>query len=180
MTKATTSLKIFSRGVIGAASDKWGMSVVYQIRPANRADAPEAYRLVRELAAHDELLDYLQIDEATFTDAAFGENPKFEILVAELDGKIGGIVTYFHRFHIWFGENLIEIDDLFVAPWARGQGIGKKLLLAIGALGKKENVHVKWTITTNNVRTIHMYRTMGVSYNPRGLCIWSPEDIPTE
>lgn len=152
----------------------------YQIRPAVLEDAPGAYELVRALAEHDELLEYLQIDEATFTEAAFGETPQFEILVAELDGKIGGIVTYFRRFHIWFGENLIEIDDLFVAPWARGRGIGKKLLMAIGQLGKSEEVHVKWTITTTNVRTIHMYRKMGVSYNPRGLCIWAPEDIPDD
>lgn len=152
----------------------------YTIRPAVISDAPAAYELVRALAAHEGLQDYLQIDEKTFTTAAFGEKPQFEILLAELDGQIAGVVTYFHRFHIWFGENLIEIDDLFVSPTARGHGIGKKLLLAIGQLGKKENVHVKWTITTNNVRTIHMYRRMGVDYNPRGLCIWAPKDIPDE
>lgn len=152
----------------------------YVIRPAVREDAAGCYELVRKLAQHEGLDDYLQIDEATFTGAAFGDTSKFEIMVAELDGQIAGIVTYFHRFHIWFGENLIEIDDLFVRPSARGRGIGKKLLLAIGHLGRSEGVHVKWTITTTNVRTIHMYRRMGVDYNPRGLCIWAPEDIPDE
>ncbi|WP_262696132.1 GNAT family N-acetyltransferase [Kordiimonas aquimaris] len=150
----------------------------YMIRPAVEADAPEAYKLVRQLAIHEGLDDYMQIDEATFTNAAFGDNPQFSILLAELDGVIAGVVTYFRRFHIWFGENLIEIDDLFVSPDARGHGIGKKLLLAIGQLGKSENVHVKWTITTDSVRTIHMYRRMGVDYNPRGLCLWAPKDIP--
>lgn len=150
----------------------------YVIRPAAASDATSCYDLVRKLAQHEGLDDYLLIDEKTFVDAAFGEAPKFEIMVADLNGEIAGIVTYFHRFHIWFGENLIEIDDLFVRPSARGHGIGKKLLLAVGQLGKSENVHVKWTITTNNVRTIHMYRRMGVDYNPRGLCIWAPEDIP--
>lgn len=152
----------------------------YVIRPAVTEDAAGCYELVRKLAEHEGLDDYLQIDEATFTEAAFGDRPKFEIMVAALDGQIAGIVTYFHRFHIWFGENLIEIDDLFVRPSARGRGIGKKLLLAIGHLGRSEGVHVKWTITTTNVRTIHMYRRMGVDYNPRGLCIWAPEDIPDE
>lgn len=152
----------------------------YVIRSAVREDAAGCYELVRKLAQHEGLDDYLQIDEATFTSAAFGDTSKFEIMVAELDGQIAGIVTYFRRFHIWFGENLIEIDDLFVRPSARGRGIGKKLLLAIGHLGRSEGVHVKWTITTTNVRTIHMYRRMGVDYNPRGLCIWAPEDIPDE
>jgi GNAT superfamily N-acetyltransferase len=151
---------------------------MYTIRPATRADASSAFTLIKELAAHDGLSEYLQIDEPTFTNAAFGSEPQFEILVAELDGVITGVVTYFRRFHIWFGENLIEIDDLFVSPTARGRGIGKKLLMAIGQIGRNENVHVKWTITTTNVRTIHMYRRMGVDYNPRGLCIWAPEYIP--
>ncbi len=152
----------------------------YVIRPAVRADAAGCYELVRSLAAHEGLEDYLQIDEPTFTEAAFGAQPQFQVLVAELNGEIAGIVTYFRRFHIWFGENLIEIDDLFVKPSSRGHGIGKKLLLAIGKIGREEGVHVKWTITTTNVRTIHMYRRMGVDYNPRGLCIWAPEDIPDE
>lgn len=152
----------------------------YVIRPASREDSTACFELVRGLASHEELDDYLQIDEATFTDAAFGDTPQFEIMVAELDGKIAGIVTYFHRFHIWFGEKLIEIDDLFVHPSARGRGIGRKLLLAIGHLGRSEGVHIKWTITSSNVRTIHMYRRMGVDYSPRGVCIWAPEDIPDE
>lgn len=152
----------------------------YVIRPGTKADAAACYALVHKLAQHEGLEDYLQIDEATFTEAAFGVTPRFEILVADAGGEIAGVVTYFHRFHIWFGENLIEIDDLFVRPSARGHGIGKKLLLAIGDIGKRENVHVKWTITSNNVRTIHMYRTMGVDYSPRGMCIWAPEDIPAE
>lgn len=152
----------------------------YVIRPATKEDSSSCYELVRRLAQHEGLDEYLQIDEATFTEAAFGKTPQFEIMVADLNGEIAGVVTYFHRFHIWFGENLIEIDDLFVRPSARGHGIGKKLLMAIGQLGKSENVHVKWTITTENVRTIHMYRRMGVDYNPRGLCIWAPDDIPDE
>lgn len=150
----------------------------YIFRAAQESDAVSCYEMVRTLAQHEGLGDYLQIDQATFSDAAFGPSPKFDILVAELNGEIAGLVTYFHRFHIWFGENLIEIDDLFVRQSARGHGIGKRLLLAIGQQGKRENVHVKWTITTTNVRTIHMYRRMGIDYNPRGLCLWAPEDIP--
>lgn len=152
----------------------------YVIRPAVKADAAGCYDLVRRLAEFEELDDYLHIDEATFIEAAFGDQPQFEIMVAEMDGQIAGVVTYFHRFHIWFGEKMIEIDDLFVRPSARGRGIGRKLLLAIGHMGRSEGVHVKWTVTTTNVRTIHMYRRMGVDYNPRGLCIWSPDSIPDE
>jgi len=150
----------------------------YVFRAAQESDAVSCFELVRELALNEGLGDYLQIDQTTFTEAAFGSSPKFEILVADLNGEIAGIVTYFRHFHIWFGENLIEIDDLFVKHSARGHGVGKRLLLEIGQLGKRENVHVKWTITTNNVRTIHMYRRMGIDYNPRGLCLWAPTDIP--
>lgn len=147
------------------------------IRPAEEADSKTAFALVHELAVHDEVSEYLLITEEKFRDAAFGENPKFNILVAEEHGEIVAIATYTHRYHIWFGENLIEIDDLFVKPSARGHGIGNKLLEAIGKMGKEENVHVRWSIERENFSTIAFYRRKGVEYHTRGICLWAPENM---
>lgn len=149
----------------------------FNIRPATRADAKEAFDLVHELAVHDEIAEYLLITEERFTEAAFGENPRFQILVAEEHGDTVAIATYTHRYHIWFGEELIEIDDLFVKPTARGHGIGNKLLEAIGKMGKEEGVHVRWSIERENFSTIAFYRRKGVEYHTRGICLWAPENI---
>ncbi|MFC3053404.1 GNAT family N-acetyltransferase [Kordiimonas pumila] len=147
------------------------------IREAIRSDAEVAFTLIHELAIYDEVDDYLLITLDQFTEAAFGANPRFNILVAEENGSLVGVATYFHRFHIWFGENIIQIDDLFVKPSARGHGIGNKLLEAIGLMAKKENVHVRWNIERENFSTIAFYKRKGVEYQTKGVCLWAPENI---
>lgn len=149
----------------------------FKIRQAERTDAKVAFDLVHELAVYDEVAEYLLITEEQFTEAAFGKDPRFNILVAEEHGNIVAIATYTHRYHIWFGEELIEIDDLFVKPSARGHGIGNKLLEAIGQMAKEEEVHVRWSIERENFSTIAFYRRKGVEYHTRGICLWAPENI---
>lgn len=147
------------------------------IRDAVRTDAETAFELIHQFAAHDEMEEYLTITLDTFIEAAFGGQPRFKILVAEEHGQVVGVATYFERFHIWFGEELIEIDDLFVRPSFRGHGIGNKLLEAIGKMAKERGVHVRWGIERENFSTIAFYKRKGVEYHTKGICIWAPEDI---
>lgn len=147
------------------------------IRDAVADDAQTAFELMRQFAEHDEVEEYFQITFEQFFEAAFGENARFKILVAEESGQPVGIATYFDRFHIWFGEELIEIDDLFVRPSYRGHGIGNKLLEAIGKMAKDRGVHVRWGIERENFSTIAFYKRKGVDYHTKGVCLWAPEDI---
>lgn len=147
------------------------------IRDAVREDAETAFELIRQFAAHDEMDEYLSITLDQFIEAAFGPTPRFKILVAEEHGQPVGVATYFERFHIWFGEELIEIDDLFVRPSYRGHGIGNKLLEAIGKMAKDRGVHVRWGIERENFSTIAFYKRKGVEYHTKGICLWAPEDI---
>ncbi len=152
--------------------------MTFNIREGRIEDVPAAFELVRGMAENDDALEYLFITEETFRKNAFGEKPKFHILIAEEEGKVVGMATYFIRFHIWFGEDLIEIDDLYVCHSARGHGIGSKLLQAIGQMAKEQNVHVRWGVERENFSTIAFYRRMGVEYHNKGICIWAPENIP--
>ncbi|WP_417450772.1 GNAT family N-acetyltransferase [Kordiimonas sp.] len=147
------------------------------IRQATRADATAAYSLVCALADHENAADYLKISEAGFTAAAFGETPAFHVLIAEHEGQPVGIATYITRFHIWTGSTIIELDDLYVSPAARGLGIGTSLLKAVGKIGKKMKAPVKWQVNTDNTGAINLYKRMGADYAERGICFWRPENI---
>ncbi|MBL4639698.1 MAG: GNAT family N-acetyltransferase [Kordiimonadaceae bacterium] len=149
----------------------------FNIRPATKADATVAFKLIHQMAIHDEIEDFLLIDEEKFTEAAFGETPKFNILIAEENDVIVAVTTYFFRYHIWFSEEIIEIDDFFVRPSARGHGIGNKLLEAIGLMAKEKGIHVRWNIERENFSTIAFYKRKGVEYHSHGTCLWAPENI---
>ncbi|MCK0068537.1 MULTISPECIES: GNAT family N-acetyltransferase [Kordiimonas] len=152
----------------------------FAIRDATPDDLEATYGLAQAMAVNDEAEEYFQITKEQFADAAFGEGKRFNILVAEEEGNVVGMATYYERFHIWFGEDLIEIDDLYVSNDARGHGIGSKLLKEIGRMGKERGVHIRWGVERENFSTIAFYRRMGVEYHNKGICIWAPEDVQVD
>lgn len=152
----------------------------FTIRDATPDDLEATYGLAQAMAVNDEAEEYFQITKEQFAEAAFGEGKRFNILVAEEEGNVVGMATYYERFHIWFGEDLIEIDDLYVSNDARGHGIGSKLLKEIGRMGKERGVHIRWGVERENFSTIAFYRRMGVEYHNKGICIWAPEDVQVD
>jgi len=148
------------------------------IEPATEEkDIRAAYKLVQALAIHENTADYFKIREMEFVAAASGDQPQFHILLARLDDDIVAVATYFRRFHIWNGGNIFVLDDLFVHPTARGQGIGTLLLNTLGAKAKAEDVPVKWQVSTENKNALALYERLGASHYTSGICWWKPENI---
>ncbi len=52
-------------------------------------------------------------------------------LVVELDGKVVGIAHYSFTYSSWAQAPHLHLEDLFVNPENRGNGIGKALILAL-------------------------------------------------
>jgi GNAT superfamily N-acetyltransferase len=59
--------------------------------------------------------------------------PSFDMhgLVAELDGEVVGIAHYSFTYSTWTKAPHLYLEDLFVDPEHRGNGIGKELILAL-------------------------------------------------
>lgn len=57
-------------------------------------------------------------------------------LVAELDGKVVGIAHYSFTYSSWAKAPHLYLEDLFVNPEHRGNGIGKALILALDGPAK--------------------------------------------
>ena len=52
-------------------------------------------------------------------------------LIAEVDGRPTGLAHYLFHRHCWRIENVCYLQDLFVAPEARGRGVGTALIDAL-------------------------------------------------
>jgi len=140
-------------------------------------DLTAAYALIAALADHENARRYLRISETAFVEGAASRPPRFHVMVAEAQGDIVGAMTYTSRFHIWSGTDVLILDDLYVAPAARGQGVGSQFLNAIGQIAKKRNLPVKWQVNTDNEDAIRLYKRIGANYSERGVCFWLPENI---
>jgi GNAT superfamily N-acetyltransferase len=104
------------------------------IRPATAEDVPTLLALIRALAAYEHAEDKVMADEATLRAEGFGERPAFEAILAYVDGRPVGFGLYFHNFSTWVGRRGLYVEDLFVEEWARGRGLGERLLAELAGI----------------------------------------------
>lgn len=96
--------------------------------------------------------------------AAYGPSGRryFEILVAEVDGRILGITLYSIVFSAWRGCPGIFVSDLYVDDRARGRGLGTELLRA--AIAKELSrgcAYLKLDVAKENETGLGYYRKRG-------------------
>jgi len=102
-----------------------------QIRFASSDDAATIVRFVRGLAAFErEPASSVRLSEADILRDGFGEQPRFESLIAERAGRPVGFALFFPNYSTWEGRPGLFIEDLFVEEAERGRGVGRALLAA--------------------------------------------------
>lgn len=132
------------------------------IRPARLDDVATLVALIRELAEYERASEQVEIDHAMLTAALFGDEPSAFVRVAEQDGSVVAMVVYFRTFSTWTGHASIYIEDLYVQPHYRGQGIGRQLLLEVARIAVEHDCRrVEWSVLDWNDAAIGFYRSLG-------------------
>ncbi|WP_348644668.1 GNAT family N-acetyltransferase [Yoonia sp. F2084L] len=132
------------------------------IRPLRAADEADWRRL---WTAYLEFYNS-SVPEAVYTSSfarLLGDDPQdFHGLVAEVDGKLVGLVHYvFHR-HGWRIENVCYLQDLYADPAVRGTGIGRKLIEAVYEAADTAGApSVYWLTQDDNYTGRQLYDRVG-------------------
>ena len=103
-----------------------------KLRSAVAADAPLILSYIRELAQFEREPEAAVATEADILRYAFSEHPLVRVTMAEWDGDPAGFALWFLNFSTWEGKPGIYLEDLFVRPAFRKNGIGRALLEASG------------------------------------------------
>ena len=131
------------------------------IRKGTIKDMPRVLELIQELAVFEKQPDAVVVTVADLERDGFGNNPLFQILVAESDGEIPGIALFYNRYSTWKGKT-IHLEDLIVSEKYRGSGIGMKLYEAVMREAKSQNVRrVEWNVLDWNTPAISFYEKTG-------------------
>ena len=99
------------------------------IRRAQKGEAGLVLSFVRELAEYEKLLHEMEATEADIDAALFCASPRLFCEIAEWNGEPAGFAVWFVNFSTFSGRSGIYLEDLFVRPALRGNGIGKALLV---------------------------------------------------
>lgn len=131
------------------------------IREAVVTDMPRVLELIRELAIFEKQPDAVEVTVADLERDGFGNQPLFQILVAEINGEIPGIALFYNRYSTWKGKT-IHLEDLIVSEKYRGKGIGMKLYESVMEEAQKQNVRrVEWNVLDWNTPAISFYEKTG-------------------
>jgi GNAT superfamily N-acetyltransferase len=107
------------------------------IREAVPADAGTIVRLIRALAAYENMAGLVRITDADVLRDGFGVRRCFEALLAEVDGQVVGLALHRPSYSTFDGRPGLYVEDLFVAESARGLGIGRMLMARLAAIARE-------------------------------------------
>jgi GNAT superfamily N-acetyltransferase len=133
-----------------------------EIRPAAVNDVPLILSFIRELAAYEKLAHEVSATEDDLRACLFGERPIVEAVIASLDGEPVGYALFFPNFSTFLGKPGLYLEDLYVRPAARGQGVGRALLEHCARVAVDRGWgRMEWTVLDWNEPSIAFYKKLG-------------------
>jgi ribosomal protein S18 acetylase RimI-like enzyme len=146
---------------------------IVDVRRAEPDDAGTVLTMVREIAAHEgDASDAAGTPESW---AAMLARPDVVVLLAERDGVPVGYVSAVRRLHLWLGQDILVLDDLFVRDGYRDAGVGRLLMRELAALAAPEQLPIRWEMREENIAAQRFYRRLGASLRTKVIAFWTPE-----
>jgi len=133
-----------------------------QITEATAADVPLILELIRGLADYEKLSDQVTATEDKLRDTLFGPRPGADVLLAYAGDVCAGFALFFPNYSTFLAKPGIFLEDLYVKPEWRGQGIGKALLLRVAQIARERDCgRFEWEVLDWNEPSIGFYKSLG-------------------
>ena len=134
------------------------------IRPAKVGDAAGIFALIRELAVFEKLEDQVTGSAEKLETDLFATPAACEALVALEDEEIIAYALYFATYSTFRTQPGIYLEDLYVTPRWRNQGLGKALLSRLAQITvSRDGGRLEWSVLDWNQSAIDFYESLGAS-----------------
>lgn len=133
------------------------------IRKGKPSDCRRVLELITELAVYEKEPDAVEVDLQQLIEDGFGEDPAYDLLIGEIDGKVEGMALYYMKYSTWKGRALY-LEDLVVTEASRGKGLGLGLFKAVIQEAYDRSAgRMEWQVLDWNQAAIDFYKGMGAS-----------------
>lgn len=139
-------------------------------RAARAADVPAIAVLIKEFAEFEKLSNRCEVTDNDLHQAIFGKASFVQALVA-LSGNIYvGYALFFPVFKSFRGEYSIFLEDLYVTPEKRGNGLGFVMLAEVAKYAKAQGfARMDWQALKWNTPAIDFYKNLGAETDDANL-----------
>ncbi|MFN7400644.1 MAG: GNAT family N-acetyltransferase [Sandaracinobacter sp.] len=133
------------------------------IRQAMPDDAAAVLALVTALAVYEKEADKVKMTVEGARDALAAGH--LNALLGFADGVPVAMALYYFNFSSWTGKRGLFLEDLFVAPELRGQGVGLALLKRLARLSVSMDCgRMEWNVLDWNESAKGFYRSFGTRH----------------
>ena len=138
------------------------------IRHVEKSEIVQLFSLLQASAEFDGCAESLRVTATTLRDALFAERPLAHALVAEIDGKLVGMATYYSIFSSFIAKPGFWLDDLYVYQEYRNRRVGRKLMERLCRIAHNNGCgRVDWHVSKVNERGMNFYRSIGASISEK-------------
>lgn len=131
-----------------------------EVRAGIVADVPLLLQFIHQMAAFERLP--VTATEESLRAALFGEAPAARVLLAFSRTQPVAYVTYFFTFATMVGRRGLWLDDVFVAPAYRGQGVGRALMAYLAQIAiENQCARFEWMVLDWNQPALDFYQGLG-------------------
>lgn len=132
------------------------------IRPAQPSDVAAIHQLIIDLAIYEKSPESVLSTDTDLQKALFTETPYLFGDVAIDENEVIGFAVWYINYSTWRGRHGIYLEDLYVKPERRGQGVGKALLKTLAArCVERGYARLEWWVLDWNAPAIEFYKSVG-------------------
>ena len=138
------------------------------ILPAREQDVATILSLIRALADYERMTEQVVATEDRLRESLFGARPFAECVLAWDEGggnrEAVGFALWFPNYSTFLARPGLYLEDLFVLPSRRGQGIGRALLAHLARVAVERGCgRMEWSVLDWNAPAIGFYRRLGAA-----------------
>jgi GNAT superfamily N-acetyltransferase len=148
-------------------------SFTSSIRRAGPADAGIVRAMIGELADYQNEGQHVSITLDIWRDLLRSDD--VIVLLAEHSGSATGYVSALRRPHLWSGEDVLALDDLYVREQFRDAGVGRALMLELARHALPGGLTITWGMRPDNHDAQRFYARLGATLRPKVVALWDAE-----
>ncbi|HKL95257.1 MAG TPA: GNAT family N-acetyltransferase [Haploplasma sp.] len=131
------------------------------IREAKKEDAALVFDFITKLAEYEKMTDEV-VGSVELIEKWVFDQKKAEVVFIMKDNKEVGFALYFYNFSTFLSKPGIYLEDVYILPDFRKQGLGKMVFDYLINKAKNEGLsRIEWVCLDWNTPSIDFYKKIG-------------------